>query len=111
MGRLLGFSFIYIIKYMLFEIDPTKSKSNLSKHGITLEQAIAAFDDPSAYTFGAHIENGEERLKTLGVLHGVVIVLVVHTYRDSDEGEIIRLISARKADKAERKMYENSRTY
>ncbi|MEY4910667.1 MAG: hypothetical protein RL761_330, partial [Pseudomonadota bacterium] len=98
-------------KYMQFEINPSKSKINLAKHGLSLEQAIPVFDDPSAYTFGAHIENGEERLKTLGALHGVVIVLVVHTYHESDEGEIIRLISARKADKTERKMYENNSSY
>ena len=96
---------------MLFEVDPNKSKINLAKHGLTLEQAIPVFDDPFAYTFGAHIENGEERLKTVGALHGTLVVLVIHTYLDSDDGEMIRLISARKADKAERKIYEKNRLH
>ncbi len=96
---------------MLFEIDANKSKSNLTKHGLTLEQAIPVFDDPFAYTFGAHIENGEERLKTVGTLQGMLVALVIHTYQNSDDGEMIRLISARRADKTERKIYEKNRIH
>lgn len=53
------------------------------------------------------IEDAEPRWQTLGMVDGVVLLLVAHTWRDSDAAEEhIRIISARRATKQERKIYE-----
>jgi uncharacterized DUF497 family protein len=52
------------------------------------------------------VVNGEQRWKTMGLVGGLVIIVVVHTYTEKEEKEIIRIISARKATKRERKYYE-----
>jgi uncharacterized protein len=53
-------------------------------------------------------ESGEERWQTFGVVDGVLLLIVAHTMDDSDEfEEVIRIISARKATKRERRRYEN----
>ncbi len=51
-------------------------------------------------------EDGEERWHALGLAAGVVLLIVVHTYPDGDD-EVIRLVSARRATKRERKVYEH----
>ncbi|MDP0886276.1 BrnT family toxin, partial [Klebsiella pneumoniae] len=53
------------------------------------------------------IENGEYRWQTIGVVHGIVVILVAHTIRFESGNEIIRIISARKADRKERSRYEH----
>ena len=50
-------------------------------------------------------EDGEERWHAIGVLDGRTMVTVVHTYRSEGSGEIIRIVSARRADAQERKQY------
>ena len=52
------------------------------------------------------IENGEERWQTIGVVDGIVMLLVAHTVREQDDVEVIRIISARRADRKERRRYE-----
>jgi uncharacterized DUF497 family protein len=58
----------------------------------------------------AGVENGEQRWQTLGIVEGHLLVLVAHTARDDDEDgqpiEVIRIISARRADRKERQRYE-----
>ena len=54
------------------------------------------------------IEGGEQRWQTLGMVGGYLVVLVAHTVGDDEDGaEVIRIISARAADRKERKRYEN----
>ena len=93
-----------------FEWDPVKAASNLHKHGVSFEIAIRAFADPFALTWPDRIEGGERRWRTLGLVEGRVLLLVAHTVRDEDEDgeaiEIIRIISARAADRKERRRYE-----
>lgn len=66
--------------------------------------------DPFALTVQDRVEGGEQRWQTLGMVAGHVLLLVAHTIRDEDESgqpiEIIRIISARKADRKERRRYE-----
>ena len=72
--------------------------------------AAQVFRDPFRLTRQDRIEDGEERWQTLGVVHGVTVLLVAHTItEDDDEGEpveVIRIISARRATPRERKRYE-----
>ena len=91
---------------MRFVWDAEKNKRNLAKHKVSFETAKLVFDDPSAVSRLERVEDGEERWQTLGLVGGIVILLVVHTYREGDGEEIIRIISARKATAGERVVYE-----
>lgn len=89
-----------------FEWDPTKAASNLRKHGVSFDTAVRAFADPHALVEQDRIENGEERWQTIGVVEGVVMLLVAHTVSDQEDIEVIRIISARRANLEERRRYE-----
>ena len=91
-----------------FEWDDAKAKHNLRKHGVAFDDAVAAFTDPFAIMKQDRIEGGEQRWQTLGMVGDYVVLLVAHTVSEPDEGtEVIRIISARAADRKERKRYEN----
>jgi uncharacterized DUF497 family protein len=92
---------------MRFEWDDQKSKKNSAKHGLSFDTACLVFDDPHAVSIQDRHEHGEERWQTIGLVGQAVILLVAHTCRDEGHGdEIIRIISARKATPAERRIYE-----
>jgi uncharacterized DUF497 family protein len=93
---------------MRFEWDENKNKSNLLKHGISFETARLAFEDPHHLSIQDRHEAGEERWQTLGLAGGIVVVLVAHTYREDAAEEVVRIISARKATKTERRRYEQA---
>jgi hypothetical protein len=88
---------------MKIEWDPRKAKSNLKKHGVSFEEAATALSDPMAAT-GADPDHSitEGRYVTFGVSEKGRLVVVSHTEKD----ETIRIISARKASKGERELYE-----
>lgn len=92
---------------MEFEWDENKAKSNRVKHGIRFEDAVLSFDDPQHLSQQERIENGEYRWQTIGLVYGIVVILVAHTIRFESGNEIIRIISARKADRKERNRYEH----
>lgn len=93
---------------MHFTWDENKSRRNHIKHKISFETAALIFDDPHAVSVLERIENGEERWQTLGLAGGIVVLLVVHTYREESGEGVIRIISARKATPGERKIYEEN---
>ena len=86
--------------------DANKNRINRSKHRLSFETARHVFDDPLHITRQDRVENGELRWQTLGMVGGVMLVLVAHSLTDSEGEETIRIISARKADKSERGVYE-----
>jgi uncharacterized DUF497 family protein len=91
----------------LFSWDDAKNESNQRKHGVSFEAAQLVFDDPLHVTRLDRFENGERRWQTIGMAGGVVLLLVAHAYRESENGaEHIRIISARRTTKLERKVYE-----
>jgi uncharacterized DUF497 family protein len=91
-----------------FEWDEDKAEINFRKHGIKFEEAASVFDDPLAVTSQDRIENGEQRWQTVGMAGGYLLRLVAHTVRLDDESiEVVRIISARRVDRAERKRYEH----
>lgn len=92
----------------IFEWDPVKAEINLHKHGIRFEAAIRVFDDPLAVSTQDRIVNGECRWQTLGTVEGCILLVVAHTVRETDGVEIIRIISARRAEPKERRKYEHS---
>ena len=92
-----------------FEWDTKKADINFRKHGIRFLVAARVFDDPFALSHQDRFENGELRWQTLGQVDGHLLLLVAHTVQFSDEQEeIVRIISARRADRAERKRYEQA---
>jgi len=91
---------------MSFEWDPEKDRINRTKHGVAFEDATLVWDDPlMALSQDLHAK-GEPRWIALGRIGVTTILFVVHVYR-SDEGEQrIRIISARKATRHERRKYD-----
>jgi len=81
-----------------------KAASNLSKHGVSLDEAVSVFGDGRALTFfdTDHSEL-EDRSRTYGVSNKTRLLVVVHTERRSG----IRIISARKATRYEKGICEN----
>lgn len=90
---------------MKFAWNEAKNNSNRQKHQVSFELAQLVFDDPFHVSRQDRIENGEQRWQTIGLVHGIVLLLVAHTHTEADGEETIRIISARKADKAERRIY------
>lgn len=92
-----------------FEWDPAKAENNLRKHHVSFEIATRVFADPFALVKQDRIENGEHRWQTLGIVDGYLLLVVAHTIRENEDGkEIIRIISARRAEPKERKRYEKN---
>ena len=86
-----------------FEWDPRKAEANSTKHGVTFTEAGTVFGDPLATTFrDPDHEEGESRWITLGLSLAGRLLFVAH----ADRGEKIRIISARKASRRERTLYE-----
>jgi uncharacterized DUF497 family protein len=87
-----------------FEWDERKANLNAKKHGVTFEEARTAFVDERAKLIDDpdHSED-EDRFVLLGVSSTLRLLLVCHCYRE--EGNVIRIISARKASSRESKAY------
>ena len=89
-----------------FEWDENKDRANIVKHGVGFNEARRVFSDPNVIIREDRVVEGEERLQAIGYVERVL--LVVHTVREEVLGAIIRIVSARKATPAERKVYEES---
>lgn len=86
---------------MNFEWDPVKREANLEKHKIDFALAALVFLDVDRIERNDNRKDyGEPRFQTIGIAKGIVL-FVVYTKREN----LIRIISARKADKNEKKLY------
>ena len=88
---------------MKFEWDPQKAKTNLKKHGVSFEDAKEALTCKVVVVLKEDSDSGEERYVYLGICKKLNVLVVVVAYPDED---VTRIISARKANKMERKYYE-----
>ncbi len=95
--------FVHTLVCMDFEWDEQKRRINLLKHRIDFADAVAVFYDDLAITVEDPDHRDEQRFITLGMDTRLQVLVVVNVQR---EGNTIRLISARKADKKERRQYE-----
>ncbi|MCM2475652.1 BrnT family toxin [Rhizobium sp. CG5] len=87
-----------------FEWDEQKALSNLAKHRVSFAVASEVFNDPFAVdTEERSLNYGEVRRRIIGVASGVFLT-VIYTERN----DIVRIISARRATRAERREYENA---
>jgi uncharacterized DUF497 family protein len=93
---------------MRFEWDEDKNRKNLRKHDVRFETAVLVFDDPYALTQRDAILDDEERWITVGAIGPGSVLLVVHTYHEKHNEEVIRIISARAAESQERSAYEEA---
>jgi len=89
--------------------DENKNLVNQEKHRISFELAQRVFDDPLHLSRHDRIENGELRWQTIGLVGNVALLLVAHSVIEAGGEDMIRIISARKADKRERKIYEQGK--
>lgn len=88
---------------MRFDWDPKKATANLATHGVSFEEASTVFlDRLSATGEDPDHSSGESRFVTFGVSSAGRLLVIAHT----EHGEVIRIISAREATRAERKIYE-----
>lgn len=92
---------------MQFEWDEAKNLENIRKHQIDFADVLAMFDRPMLIELDDRFNYGEDRWVGIGFL-GNIVAVVIWTERQSD---VIRIISARKANKYEYKRFEKYLTY
>ena len=86
---------------MNFDWDEHKARSNLAKHGVSFQTATVVFDDPNALVDIDDSDPADERWRIIAIAAADVL-LVVYAERD---GDVIRIISARKATRHEQDRY------
>ena len=89
---------------MSFEWDEDKNQTNIGKHGVSLSVASRIFEGPTLSWTDTRRDYGERRDISIGKVGGTVFLAVVHTNRNGN----VRLISARPASRAERRLYEQA---
>jgi hypothetical protein len=85
-----------------FEWDPAKASSNFRKHGVSFDEALTAFADTLSVTVPDPDAEGEQRFVLIGLSARLRLLVVVH----AEQGDTIRIISARLATGHERRQYE-----
>ena len=98
------YTYIVFMNGLRFEWDERKNRANVSKHGVSFEEARTAFYDENAIQFfdPDHSED-EDRFILLGMSFKLRILVVCHCFRESET--VVRIISSRKADKDEEREY------
>ncbi len=90
-----------------FEWDSVKNRSNIRKHGVSFNEAQSVFADAHArFMADPDHSDDEDRFVLLGVSSNVRMLVVCHCYRKS--GDVIRILSARKATRQETVLYEEA---
>lgn len=87
--------------------DPHKAEANLRDHGVAFSEAVTVLEDGFALTREDPDALDEQRFVTLGLSGLGNLLVVVYTYR---EPEVVRIVSAWKANKRQRLQYEKSRS-
>ena len=90
---------------MEFEWDEVKRKENLSKHGLDFLDAPTLFDGPILTKLDTREDYGEQRWIGIGILESICAVVA---FTERSDGDVIRIISLRKALSHERKIFEKT---
>ena len=93
---------------MVYEWDDAKATHNAEVHGVTFQQATVALEDPDLMYLPDRVVEGEQRLHAVGRVEDIVLLMVAHTMRGDNEETRVRIISARPAERWERKLYRAS---
>ena len=91
------------------EWDPAKNLSNQRKHGVNFEEAAQVFRDPLFLSWKDRVQDGEERWQACGEVEGLSMLIIAHIREEVEDGtliEVVRIISARRAEPKERRRYE-----
>ena len=91
----------------MFDWDPRKAQSNWRKHGVSFEEAAAAFLDPDGLD-GEDLDHSDSEPRRLRLAKSGLgrVLLIAYTVRSKNDEETTRIISARGASRKERKSYE-----
>ena len=89
-----------------FEWDSRKASANLRTHGVSFAEAVTVLEDDFALTREDGADGEEQRFVTLGLSDNGDLLIVVYVYREPD---IIRMISAWKANRRQKEQYEEGR--
>jgi len=89
-----------------FEWDSKKAASNVTKHGVTFDEATTVFADPLAVIFDDE-DHSQDELREIAIGHSILGQLLLVSFTERDK-MLVRIISARKATRRERKDYEES---
>jgi len=96
------------VKGLRIEWDPPKAAANRRKHGVTFEEARSVFiDDDALLIADPEHSAAEDRFVLLGMSARLRVLVVIHAYRERED--VVRLISARKADRNEQLAYSRRR--
>ena len=91
-----------------FEWDENKNQANIQKHGISFDEATSVFEDSESIILVDEVHSDtEDRFIIIGYSFKANLLVVCHCYRLNDS--VIRIISARKANKGERRTYLNEK--
>ena len=93
----------------MFEWDTRKTAANRTKHGVSFEEAATVFADPDALD-GPDLRHSERESRSLRLGRAATgrVLMVAYTMRRRDDGENIRIISARQASRVERAAYASA---
>jgi uncharacterized DUF497 family protein len=89
---------------MGFEWDEAKNEANIRKHGIDFNDVLDVFNHPMLTLLDDRVGYGEERWISIGWIKSLIGVIVY----TEQQGDVVRIISARKATKKEAKYYVES---
>lgn len=93
------------VKPLRFEWEPRKAAANVRKHGVSFIEGKTVFlDDEALLLPDKDHSSDEDRFIILGISARLRVLVVCHCYREANE--VIRIISARKANRTERAQYE-----
>jgi uncharacterized DUF497 family protein len=93
----------YTLHGIQFEWDSRKASANVRKHGVTFETACEAFFDPFVRWMDPKVVDGESRERLIGMTTAFELLVVAYV----DRRDSMRMISARRAIRRERRNYEN----
>ncbi len=91
-----------------FEWDENKAARSRRDHGISFQTASLVFDDPFRLTEEDSVVDGEQRMRTTGLIGGTLVVIVIHLEAADTEDLFVRITSARKATPEEGRTYEQN---
>src|SRR5439155_19128339 len=95
-----------VVAELRFEWDAAKARLNERKHGVSFEEAQTVFaDELGLLIHDPDHSDDEDRFVLLGLSSSLRALVVCHCYRS--ENEVIRIISARKADRREQRLYDD----
>ena len=99
-------TFVHTLRVVRFEWDSPKAAANLRTHGVSFAEAVTVLEDDFALTREDGTYGEEQRFVTLGFSDSGTLLVVVYVYREPD---IIRMISAWKANRRQKEHYEENR--